>query len=133
MKKLLSVLAGMAAPFVVQAQNTTPYIDRDLVAVGVALVAGGFGLLFILEIIKRLFAYQLKRKALELGLSEVPAQTGQESRTTIKWFAIWTGIGTGLTLVYLTLPVGIHSLAIMAFCLAASFLGYFFYLKQSRN
>ncbi|MVM39248.1 hypothetical protein GO730_19610 [Spirosoma sp. HMF3257] len=83
--------------------------------------------------IKRLFDYQLKRRALELGVSEIPARETDEALTSIKWFSIWLGLGLGFTLIHFTLPLGIHSLAILAFCLAASFLGYFFFLKQSSS
>lgn len=133
MKKIISILGGLGISFTAQAQAETPYIDRDMFAVGVAIFAGGFALLFVLEIVKRLFDYQLKRRALELGLSEIPGKPDQAFRSTIKWLMIWVGIGTGFTLIYLTLPLGIHSVAIMSFCLAASFLGYFIYLKQTRN
>ncbi|WP_020597220.1 hypothetical protein [Spirosoma panaciterrae] len=129
LKKIPALLAVMA-PGLVQAQTATPYIDRDLVALGVAILAGGVGLLALLEVIKRLFDYQLKRRALELGVSEIPARETDEALTTLKWFSIWLGLGLGLTLVHFTLPLGIHSLAILAFCLAASFLGYFLFLKQ---
>lgn len=131
MRNVFPVLIGLVISWPAYAQATTTYIDRDLVAIGVTILAGGFGLLFLLEVVKRLFDYQLKRKALELGLPEVPARDGQESRSILKWVAIWTGLGSGLTIVQFTLPLGIHSLAIMCFCLAASFLGYYLYLKQS--
>ena len=49
----------------------------------------------------------------------------------IKWFLILSGIGAGLTIITFFLPVGIHSIAIMVFSIAFSFLAYFYYLKQS--
>jgi hypothetical protein len=51
----------------------------------------------------------------------------------IKWFLILAGIGVGLTVISFSMPLGIHSLAIMAFSLALSFLGYFYFIKQSGN
>ncbi|QHV95373.1 hypothetical protein [Spirosoma endbachense] len=133
MKQLIRVLTALATPLTVQAQTTTPYIDRDLFAVCVTIVGGGFVLLFILEVIKRLFDFLLKRKALELGLQQAPTTSQPNYTSPIKWFAIWIGLGIGLTIIYYTFPLGIHSLAIMSFCLAASFLSYFIFLKQSAN
>jgi hypothetical protein len=57
----------------------------------------------------------------------------ENRNVNIKWFAVLTGLGAGLTIIYYTLPFGIHSLAIMAFCIAASFLAYFFFLKYSEK
>ncbi|MVM39249.1 hypothetical protein GO730_19615 [Spirosoma sp. HMF3257] len=39
LKKIPALIAVMA-PGMVQAQTATPYIDRDLVALGVAILAG---------------------------------------------------------------------------------------------
>ena len=133
MKKLIYVLIALVTPLTVKAQTVTPYIDRDLFAVCMTIIGGGFILLFILEVINRLFNFLLKRKALELGLQEAPTSPQPDYTSPIKWLALWTGLGTGLTLIYYTLPLGIHSLAIMCFCLAASFLGYFLFLKHSAN
>lgn len=133
MKKLIRVLIILVTPLTGKAQTVTPYIDRDLFAVCMTIIGGGFVLLFILEVIKRLFDFLLKRKALELGLQEVPTNPYPDYTSPIKWLALWTGLGTGLTIIYYTFPLGIHSLAIMCFCLAASFLGYFLFLKHSAN
>ena len=57
----------------------------------------------------------------------------EDRNINIKWFAILTGIGMGLTIINYTLPLGIHPLAIIAFSIAASFLGYFLFLKQDEK
>jgi hypothetical protein len=81
--------------------------------------------------------YRLKNKIVERGIPENVAssilQTNpkEDRNTNIKWAAILAGLGAGFTIIYYTLPLGIHSLAIMAFSVAASFLSYFFFLKQS--
>jgi hypothetical protein len=75
----------------------------------------------------------------EKGISENIAssilQTNpkEDRNINIKWFAILAGLGTALTIINFTLPLGIHSLAIMAFCIASSFLGYFFFIKYSEK
>ena len=57
--------------------------------------------------------------------------SGEEKHINIKWFAILAGLGIGLLLVYYTKPLDIHSLAIMAFSISLSFLGYYFFVKQA--
>jgi hypothetical protein len=40
-------------------------------------------------------------------------------------------LGAGLMIVNYTQPLGIHSLAIMAFSISLSFLGYYFFIRQA--
>ena len=83
--------------------------------------------------------YRLKNKIIDKGISEELASSllhvdpNESKNINIKWFAILAGIGTALTIIYYTLPLGIHSLAIMAFCIAASFLGYYFFLRKAEK
>jgi hypothetical protein len=103
-----------------------------------ALVVGLF-MWFVLTIIKQIMNYRLKNKVIEKAIPEQIVTSlfetdGKEHKNAnIKWFAILTGIGVGLTIVYYTLPLGIHSLAIIAFCMAASFLSYFIFLKRTEK
>ena len=96
-------------------------------------------MIFILTIMKRILDHRLKNKILERGITDSVAlsilQTNpNENRNiNIKWFAILTGLGAGLTIVDFTRPLGIHSLAIMTFCIAVSFLGYFYYLRKTEK
>lgn len=140
MKKIISIGTGIASPFFVNAQNTgTPHIDKDIFNVCATIFAVGLFMIFVLVILKRNMDYKLKNKIIEKGVPENVASSilqtdPKENRNiNIKWFAILTGLGAGLTIIYYTLPLGIHSLAIMAFCIAASFLGYFFFLKQAEK
>ena len=50
-----------------------------------------------------------------------------------KWFAMLAGTGVGLTLVNYTMPLGVHSIAIMSFSIAASFLGYYLFIRKTRE
>jgi len=94
-----------------------------------------FGIL-ILTFIKWLLDYRLKNKLIEKGAPDhVVSQILQpiisdNKNATIKWFALLMGLGTGLSFVDYFQPLGIHSLAIMSFSLAASFLGYYFYINR---
>jgi len=83
--------------------------------------------------------YRLKNKIVEKGIPENIAssilQTNpkEDRNINIKWFAILAALGVGFTIIYYTLPLGIHSLAIMAFSIAVSFLGYFFFLSTQKD
>jgi tellurite resistance protein TehA-like permease len=90
----------------------------------------------ILTFIKWLLDYRLKNKLIEKGAPDhVVSQILQpiisdNKNATIKWFALLMGLGTGLSFIDYYQPLGIHSLAIMSFSLAASFLGYYFYISR---
>jgi len=93
---------------------------------------------FIINIMKRIFEHRLKNKIVDKGISENIAQSILASQTTednkyanVKWFAILAGIGLGLTGVNYTQPLGFHSLAIMAFSISLSFLGYYLFTRSA--
>ena len=140
MKKIISIAAVMTTPFLVNAQSESrPGIDKEIFNVCATIFVVGLFMIFILVIIKRSMDYRLKNKIVEKGIPENVAssilQTNpkEDRNINIKWFSLLTGLGAALTIIYYTLPLGVHSLAIMAFCIAASFLGYFFFLKQSER
>lgn len=140
MKKILSLALVVVSPFIVSAQdgNSTEF-ERKIFEICATIFVVGLFMIFILTIMKRILDHRLKNKILERGITDSVAlsilQTNpNENRNiNIKWFAILAGLGVGLTIVDFTRPLGIHSLAIMAFCIAVSFLGYFYYLKQSEK
>jgi hypothetical protein len=94
---------------------------------------------FILTVLKRILEHRLKNKIIDKGISENIASsilqtTPTEGRNAyIKWFAILAGIGLGLTGVNYTQPLGFHSLAIMAFSISLSFLGYYLFTKNTEK
>jgi len=140
MKKILSLVAVVITPFVVCAQDgISTEFDRKIFEICATIFVVGLFMIFILTIMKRILDHRLKNKILERGITDSVAlsilQTNpNENRNiNIKWFAILAGLGAGLTIVNFTRPLGIHSLAIMAFCIAISFLGYFYFLKQSEK
>lgn len=99
----------------------------------ISLVA--MGMFFVLELVKYLMNYRLKSKIIDKGITGELANSilhvdpSEGRNVNIKWFAILASIGTALTLINYTQPLGIHSLAIMAFCISASFLGYYLFLR----
>ncbi len=138
MKNVISIVAVIATPFVVTAQNTnTPTIDKEIFNICATILVIGIFMIFILVIMKQIMDYRLKNKIVEKGMPENVASSilqmnpKEDRNINIKWFAILTGLGAGLTIVNYTLPLGIHSLAIMAFSVSLSFLGYYFFVRQT--
>lgn len=143
MKKIITfVLAGFVAMAVNAQDNysgTNSGISREVFRTCAVIFVVLAFMVFILAVLKGIFEYRLKHKIVDKGIPEnivssiLKGNTGEGRNINIKWFAILAGLGAGLTVVNYTLPLGIHSLAIMTFSIAFSFLGYFFYLKRSGN
>jgi hypothetical protein len=142
MKKVTAFIIAIAAATTANAQSdVSPLLTRHspiLEVLGtIALVA--IVMFFILQMIKYLMNNRLKNKILDKGVSGELASTllhidpNEGKNVNIKWFAILAGIGTALLIINYTLPLGLHSLAIMAFCLAASFLGYYIFLRKTEK
>lgn len=140
MKKLVSIVTIGAIPNLANAQGGKfLYINMEVFRACTVVFVVGMFMLFILAIMKYIINYRLKNKIVEKGVPDHIAtsilQTDPKGNrnANIKWFVLLTGIGVGLTIVYYTLPLDIHSLAIMAFCIGASFLGYFLFLKYTEK
>ena len=95
---------------------------------------------FFLAIIRSFLDSKLKNKLIERGtttesfVSQLLQPLKKDNKLEpFKWFAILAGIGTGLLLINFTQPLGLHSLAIMAFSLAASFLGYYYFSRKAEQ
>ena len=143
MKKILAVIPMSLLGFVANAQNSNPYIMRyneEVFQVSAAIVVAGMFMLFIINIIKRIFEHRLKNKIVDKGISESIAHSILDTRTrednknaNLKWFSLLAGIGIGLMGVYYTQPLSFHSLAIMAFSISLSFLGYYFFTRKTEK
>lgn len=90
---------------------------------------------FLLSIIKKLLDHKLKNKIIEKGMSEtitsalLQTETHSEISNNIKWFSILGSTGIGFFIVETFLPLGFHSIAIMAISISLGFLAHSFYLK----
>ena len=142
MKKIITTIAVIFFAFTLNSQENNnlqqnTQFDHEVFRICATIFVVALFMIFILTILKRVLEYRLKNKIVEKGIVENVAssilQTGtnENRHINIKWFAILAGIGAGLTIVNYTQPLGIHSLAIMAFSISLSFLGYYFFLKQS--
>jgi len=93
---------------------------------------------FILSLVKLFLSDRLQRSMLEKQTPEnivaklLPRHKSEKQRT-IKWFFLLFALSIGLTIVYLTQPLGFHSVLIVSFSTAFGFLAYFQYLKSTKN
>lgn len=88
-------------------------------------------LYFIITVIRLLLNYRLKIKMIEKGLDEelirkLLGNGAAKGMPALKWFSLLAGLGLGVLIISFTLPLGIHSLAILFLSLSLSFLGYYY-------
>ena len=145
MKKVLAIIPASLLGYVANAQdNGQPvYIiryDSEMIQILAAIFVVGMFMYFIINIMKKIFEHRLKNKIVDKGISENIAHsiletnsTGDNKYANVKWFAILAGIGMGLTGVNYTQPLGFHSLAIMAFSISLSFLGYYLFIRNAEK
>lgn len=136
MKKIITTVFATIAIVAANAQGDQEF-DRSIFNACAVIFVMLALMVFILAIIKKIIDYRLKNKIVDKGISENIASSILQTtphegiNANIKWFAILAGIGAGLMLVNYTQPLGFHSAAIMAFSISLSFLGYYFFIRQS--
>ena len=69
----------------------------------------------------------------KVASSLLQTNTKDDKNNSIKWFFVLLSVGIGLTIINYNLPLGFHSIATIAFCISASFLSYFFFIKLSEK
>ena len=138
MKKIIAIATVCSLSFTANAHESDVEYNEEILQVAAAIFVVGMFMVFIITIMNKIFEHRLKNKIVDKGISESIAQSILETRATednknanIKWFAILAGIGIGLTGVNYTKPFGFHSLAIMAFSISLSFLGYYFFTRST--
>ena len=142
MKKVLTITIASLLCFAVQAQGNDPYYymqyNRGIFETCSVIFVVGMFMFFIMAVMKKIFEHRLKNKIVDKGISEVLAASILETKSSeenkninIRWFSILAGIGIGLMGVNYTQPLGFHSLAIMAFSISLSFLGYYFFTRNT--
>lgn len=143
MKKVIIAVTVLTACMPVQAQDlnfgNNGVMNMEAFRIITATIVLILFMVFILNVLKRIFEYRLKNKIVNKGIPQDVASSilqtteGNNKNAPVKWFALLAGLGVGLTIVNYTLPLGIHSLAIMSFSIAFSFLGYFVFLKKTNS
>jgi hypothetical protein len=136
MKKIITTAIATLGIVIAKAQGNNG-MDEEFFQVCAVIFVMLSIMAFILAIIKKIIDYRLKNKIIDKGISENIASSilqttpHEGTNTNIKWFAISAGLGAGLMIVNYTQPLGFHSLAVMAFSISLSFLGYYFFIRQS--
>lgn len=96
-------------------------------------------LVFIISMVRQLFENKIKNKIIDKGISDsqisaiLQPKSGDGNYVNIKWCILLTGLGIGLTIINYTLPLGIHSLAIISFSMAISFIAYHYFLQKMKK
>lgn len=145
MKKILVSVILLLETAQVFAQNKTITTQSSGAEVSVSVVDILFPILLIsflvfmiVSLVKYFLEFRLKNKLIDKGMAEqlsayILSKNDQEKQNeSIKLGILFCGIGLGLLITYLTSPIDIHSMAIMAFSIGLSYLTYFFYLKRKK-
>ena len=142
MKKISITFSAIAISVAANAQdNGEPLIDRSLVfdvfhICSILLIIYVITT-FVLQMVKQNFDYRIKSKIIEKGTPEdvasklLQGDKKDTRQTLLQWIFVMASIGVGLTIINLSRPFGLHSLAIMAFSISAGFLGYYVFAKRS--
>lgn len=143
MKRLLTTASLLCLVIDLQAQPQDvfdPFKDRQLyfdilnicgVLTAVYLIAS-----LLMQLLKQHYSYRIKNRMLDKGTEEnivrqlLQPDTKKNKNVYLLWFCMLAGIGAGLTLVSLIRPFGLHSLAILAFSMAAGFGAYYYFTRE---
>ncbi len=142
MKKLTVLAVVLLSSVMVHAQR---FDDRSvgiieeltrsiIILFGMSLIGS-----FILIIFRQILDHRLKNRMLEKGASdELAAQflrpdVKDVKKQTMKWFIIFLCIGAGFLFIDATQPIGLHSIAILCFCIALGYLAYYLFVRKIEN
>jgi len=144
MKKLFITATIMTVALAASAQdnNFDPFKDRQFIfdSVNICAVLTVIYLVcnFILRIVRHSLDYKLKNRIIDKGTGETvvaqilqPESNKEKRNYLLQWFFILVAIGLGFSMMALSRPFGLHSLAIMAFSIAAGFGGYYFFTRDT--
>ena len=141
-KKIITVIPALLIFAVARAEDKgETIIDRSFIVdafhIGATLFLLYICFNFVLDILQRSLDHRIKNKVIEAGSSEtlvsrLLARKKKDSRISVlAWVCVLLAIGTGLSIVNLTLPFGLHSLAILACSVGVGLL--VFYVISGRN
>ena len=144
MKKAIIAAAILSSTIAANAQDKQePLIDRELVfdMVHICAVVLVIYLIssFILQLIRQNLDYRLKSKIVEKETAEnivgqlVQSDKTNPANTILQWFCTLMGIAIGFMIMTFTQPYGLHSLAIMAFSVAAGLGTYYLFTRRNKN
>jgi hypothetical protein len=146
MKKISLTVAVFLVTIAAQAQdheNFEPFRDRDflfdVLHISTMLIAIYLIASFILQIFKAGMTARIKNRMLDKGTEEnivkelLQPDKKENKNYILQWFFIMVAIGVAFLLLMLTSPFGLHSLAIIAFSIAAGFGAYYYFTKHNED
>lgn len=119
-----------------KSSSVEPLASEPIAGIILPILLIGFLIFMFVFLVRYFLEYRFKNKLIDRGMAEqlstyLLSKNEQEKQNeTIKLAILFCGIGAGLTMTYLTTPINIHSLAIMAFSIGLSYFAYFFYLRR---
>jgi hypothetical protein len=142
MKKIFATATVLCFAFAAKAQeNFDPSKDRQFYFDILNMVGVLSGLYLISSFIQRLFkqyyGYRIKNRMLDKGTEEnivkelLKPDKKDNKDYFLQWFCMMAAIGAGILLVTWIRPFGLHSLAILAFSIAAGFGAYYYFSRQT--
>jgi hypothetical protein len=146
MKKIAAtaIISFLAMHAQAQAQipeNFDPFKSRDFLFDTLHIVTFLFGMYLITSFLLQLFRTgmnaRIKNRMLDKGTEEnivrelLQPDKKENKNYILQWFFMLIAIGIAFLLLMLTGPFGIHSLAILAFSMAAGFGAYYYFTKQN--
>jgi hypothetical protein len=153
MKKLFVCIISIASSTIVFAQDSIvkiysppyPSLDSDIdhslnnsssIESLLPIFAITLVVILVIQVTRYILDHKLKNKIIDRSISEQLANSilekgvADKKDDSIKWAFLLLGLSGGLTVSYYTMPLDLHSLAIIAFSLGLSYLAYFFYLRK---
>jgi hypothetical protein len=155
MKKNLLSIISFVSTTIVFAQDSTAKanslsqqsIDYDIdnsfiggsIESVLPIIAITLAVMLIIQVTKYILDHKLRNKIIDRTISEQLANSilqksaADKKDESVKWSILLLSLSGGLTVAYHTMPLHIHSLAIMAFSAGISYLIYFFYLQKKNK
>jgi hypothetical protein len=142
MKRILVIIPSLLMFAGASAQDRPETIlDRSFVVdafhIGATIFLLYLSFNFVLALLQRSLDHRIRTKIVEAGTGETLAGRLLATRKkdyrneVLAWVCVLLAIGTGLTIVELTLPFGLHSVAILAFSIGLGLL--VFYIMSARR
>ncbi|HEY8971922.1 MAG TPA: hypothetical protein VIM64_22625 [Puia sp.] len=143
-KKLITVTPALLIFAAARAEDrSASFIDRDFLVDAFHIASTIFLLYlcfnFVLELLQRNLDHRIKSKAIAAGASEsmvgrlLARKKKNVRRGALAWICVLLAIGLGLSIINLTLPFGLHSMAILAFSIGAGLLAFYLISGRERN
>lgn len=140
MKKTAFILGAISLPCIAKTQQQAlPPIDKEIFNICSAIFVTALFMAFIVTLIRLFLNHRIRTKLMENIVPEsimvnlLKEESGDSKLSAAKWAIIFAGLGLAFSIIFQTLPLGIHSLGILFFCLSASFAAYYFFLSKKKG